>query len=169
VPWFRAFPGKRLAGGSTTPSGDNFDLLVETSASASAAGRVFRIVMVLAPPSAGACRAGSVILTAELIAGHVQRAADGIPGRDDPGAAGVLDLDAGPEMGISLRSSSVPDPGRRHARVRRGGADGRGPGRQGAGGCDCPERPSPCSGITLSDEGRQGERARNRRSNRTTR
>jgi hypothetical protein len=25
------------------------------------------------------------------------------PGRDDPGAAGVLDLDAGPEMGISLR------------------------------------------------------------------
>ena len=40
-----------------------------------------------------------------------------------------------------------------HARVRRGGAGRHGPGRQGAGGCGCPERPSPCSGITLSDEG----------------
>ncbi|SRR6266536_1882286 len=47
-----------------------------------------------------------------------------------------------------------------HARERRGGAGRRGPGRQGAGGCGCPERPSSCSGITLSDEGGQGERAR---------
>jgi hypothetical protein len=103
VPWFRVFSGKRLADGSTRPSSDNFDLLVETSASASTADRVFRIVMALAPPFAGACHAGSVILTAELIAGHVQRAGGQNPGRDDPGAAGVLDLDAGPEMGISLR------------------------------------------------------------------
>jgi hypothetical protein len=34
-----------------------------------------------------------------------------------------------------------------------------GPGRQGAGGCGCSERPSSYSGITLSDEGGQGARA----------
>ena len=50
-----------------------------------------------------------------------------------------------------------------HARERRGGAGRHGPGHQGAGRCGCPERPSSCSGITLSDEGGQGERARTRR------
>jgi hypothetical protein len=35
-----------------------------------AADRVFRIVIALAPPYAGACRTGSVILIAKLIAGH---------------------------------------------------------------------------------------------------
>jgi hypothetical protein len=35
-----------------------------------AADSVFRIAMALAPPSAGACHTGSVILTAKLIAGH---------------------------------------------------------------------------------------------------
>jgi len=35
-----------------------------------AADRVFRIAVALAPPSAGACRAGSVVLAAKLIAGH---------------------------------------------------------------------------------------------------
>jgi len=49
-----------------------------------------------------------------------------------------------------------------HARVRRGGAGYRGPGRQGAGGCGRPERPFPNSGITLSDEGGQEERALSR-------
>ena len=51
-----------------------------------------------------------------------------------------------------------------HARERCGGAGRRGPGHQGAGGCGCPERPSSYSGITLSDEGGQGERTRTRRS-----
>jgi len=50
-----------------------------------------------------------------------------------------------------------------HARERRGGAGRHGPGHQGAGRCGCPERLSSCSGITLSDEGGQGERARTRR------
>jgi hypothetical protein len=57
-----------------------------------AADRVFRIAMALAPPSAGACRTGSVILTAKLITGH-GAVASGNRGQDDPGAAGVLDLD----------------------------------------------------------------------------
>lgn len=35
-----------------------------------AADRVFRIAMVLAAQSVGACRTGAVIVTAELIAGH---------------------------------------------------------------------------------------------------
>src|SRR5437763_16700097 len=38
-----------------------------------------------------------------------------------------------------------------HARVRRGGAGRGDPGRQSARGCGCPERPSFCSRITLSD------------------
>jgi len=33
---------------------------------------------------------------------------------------------------------------------------------RGAGGCGCPERPSSYSGITLSEEGGQGERTRTR-------
>jgi hypothetical protein len=60
---------------------------------ASAADRVFRIAMALAPPSAGACCTGSVILTAKLITGHGAVASGGNRGQDDPGAAGVLDLD----------------------------------------------------------------------------
>ena len=49
--------------------------------------------MALARPSAGACRTGSVILTAKLITGHGAVASGGNRGQDDPGAAGVLDLD----------------------------------------------------------------------------
>ena len=43
----------------------------------------------------------------------------------------------------------------RQARARecRGGTGCRSPGRQGAGRCGCPDRPSSYSGITLSDEG----------------
>ena len=69
--------------------------------------------MALAPPSAGACRTGSVILTAKLIAGHDAEGERRNPGQDDPDAAGVLDLDPGPEMGTSPGSSSGPEPGRR--------------------------------------------------------
>jgi hypothetical protein len=83
------------------------------------------------------------------------------PGHLD--AAGVLDLDPGPEMRTSPGSSSGPDPAGGHAGERRGGAGRHGPGHQGAGRCGCPERLSSCSGITLSDEGGQGERARTRR------
>jgi len=50
-----------------------------------------------------------------------------------------------------------------HARERRSRAGRHGPGHQGAGRCGCQERPSSCSGITLSDEGGQGERTRTRR------
>jgi hypothetical protein len=53
-------------------------------------------------------------------------------------------------------SSSGPDPAGGHARERRGGAGRHSPGRQGAGGCGCPERSSSYSGITLSDEGGSG-------------
>jgi hypothetical protein len=49
-----------------------------------------------------------------------------------------------------------PNPAGGPARERRGGADRRGSGRQGAGGCGCPERPRPYSGVTLSDEGGSG-------------
>jgi hypothetical protein len=55
----------------------------------------------------------SIILTAELIAGDDAEGGWREPGQDDPGAAGVLDLDPGPEMGASPGSSSGPDPGRR--------------------------------------------------------
>jgi hypothetical protein len=130
VPWFRVFSGKRLADGSTRPSSDNFDLLVETSASASTADRVFRIVMALAPPFAGACHAGSVILTAELIAGHVQRGGR----KPRPGRSGCRRCArSGCRSGDGHQPSGHPAcriPAGGHARVRRGGAGRRGPGRQ---------------------------------------
>jgi len=67
----------------------------------------------------------------------------------------------GPETGTGPRGHSAGrNPAGGHARDRRRGVGRRGPGRQGAGGCGCPERPSSCSGITLSDEGDQGERTR---------
>jgi hypothetical protein len=93
------------------------------------------------------------------------------PGQDDPGAAGVLDLDPGPETGTGPQgASSGPDP-RQAAMPGYAAADParRSPGRQGAGGCGGPERPSPCFGITLSDEGGPEERARTRRSARLPR
>jgi hypothetical protein len=43
----------------------------------------------------------------------VPRASGENPGQDDPDAAGVLDLDSGPEMGTSPGSSNGPEPGRR--------------------------------------------------------
>jgi hypothetical protein len=116
----------------------------------------------LAPPSAGACRTGSVILRAKLIAGHDAEGERREPGQDDR---------MPPVSSIWIpgrRWAPAPDhpAGRNlaggHARERRGGAGRRGPGRQGAGGCGCPERPSSYSGITLSEEGGQGERTRTR-------
>jgi hypothetical protein len=53
------------------------------------------------------------------------------------------------------------NPASGHAPERRGGT---GRAIQTARGCGCPERPHPCSGITLSDERDQRERARTRRS-----
>jgi hypothetical protein len=86
------------------------------------------------------------------------------PGQDDPGAAGVLDLDPGPETGTGPQGHPAGLTPRQAAMPGYAAADParRGPGRQGAGGCGGPERPSPCFGITLSDEGGPGERARTR-------
>ena len=75
----------------------------------------------------------------------VPRASGENPGQDDPDAAGVLDLDSGPEMGTSPGSSNGPEPGSGHARDRHGEAGRRGPDHQGAGGYGCPERPSSIS------------------------
>ena len=57
----------------------------------------------------------------------VPRAGGENPGQDDPDAAGVLDLDSGPEMGTSPGSSNGPEPGRRPCPGRHGGAGRRGP------------------------------------------
>ena len=96
-----------------------------------------------------------------------QRASGGNPGHDEPDAAGVLDLDPGSEIGTGPGSPSGPNPEGGHARERRGEAAAAAQ-ATGAGGCGCPERPSSYSGITLSDEGAQGERTRTRRSARPT-
>jgi len=89
----------------------------------------------------------------------VPRASGENPGQDDPDAAGVLDLDSGPEMGTSPGSSNGPEPGRRPC-----------PGTPWR---SRPPRPRPPGrrrirlpgasilylGITLSDERGEGERA----------
>lgn len=94
----------------------------------------------------------------------VPRASGENPGQDDPDAAGVLDLDSGPEMGTSPGSSNGPEPGRRPC-----------PGTPWR---SRPPRPRPPGrrrirlpgasilylGITLSDERGEGERAHCRRS-----
>ena len=123
-----------------------------------------RIAVALAPPSAGACRTGSVILTAKLTAGHD---AEGKRREPPPGRSGCRQC---PRSGIpGRRWAPTPDhpvsrnPASGHARDRHGGTGRRGPGRQGAGGCGRPERPSSYSGITLSDEGGQGKRTGTRR------
>jgi hypothetical protein len=96
----------------------------------------------------------------------VPRASGENPGQDDPDAAGVLDLDSGPEMGTSPGSSNGPEPGRRPC-----------PGTPWR---SRPPRPRPPGrrrirlpgasilylGITLSDERGEGERAHCRRSGR---
>ena len=69
----------------------------------------------------------------------------------------------GRRWALALDHPAGRNPAGGHARERRGGAGRHGPGHQGAGRCGCPERLSSCSGITLSDEGGQGERARTRR------
>src|SRR5260370_39864579 len=55
----------------------------------SAADGVFRIAVALAPPSAGACRTGSVILTAKLIAGHDAEGERREPGQADRSPLGA--------------------------------------------------------------------------------
>jgi len=61
---------------------------------------------------------GPVIVTTKLITGHDAVGERRNPGQDDPGAAGVLDLDPGSETGTGPRASSGPDPAGGHARVR---------------------------------------------------
>ena len=85
------------------------------------------------------------------------------PGQDDPDAAGVLDLDSGPEMGASPGSSNGPEPGRRpcpgtpwRSRLPRP----RPPGRRRI---RLPGASILYLGITLSDERGEGERAHCRR------
>jgi hypothetical protein len=92
-----------------------------------------------------------------------QRASGGNPGHDDPGAAGVLDLDPGSEMGTSPGSSSGPEPGRRPCpgTLRRSRPPRpRPPGRRRM---RLPGASIFLFRITLSDEGGQGERTRTRR------
>ena len=120
--------------------------------------------MALAPPSAGACRTGSVILTAKLIAGHDAQGERREPGPRRSGcrrgprsesrvgdghrAPGSF---SGPEPGRRPCPGTPPrsrplrprPPGRRRMRLPRASI-------------------SPYSGITLSDEGGQGELTRTR-------
>jgi hypothetical protein len=58
---------------------------------------------------------GSVILTAKLIAGYDAVGVRDL-GPDDPGAAGVLDLNHGPETATGPGLSSGPDSGGRPCR-----------------------------------------------------
>ena len=97
----------------------------------------------------------------------VPRASGENPGQDDPDAAGVLDLDSGPEMGTSPGSSNGPEPGRRpcpgtpwRSRPPRP----RPPGRRRT---RLPGASILYLGITLSGERGEGERAHCRRSART--
>jgi len=92
-----------------------------------------------------------------------QRAGGGNPGQDDPDATSVLGLDPRAGDGHQPWIIQRAGPGRRPCQERRGRVGRSGPGRPGAGRCGCPERPSPSSGITLSDEGRQEGRKRTRR------
>jgi len=93
----------------------------------------------------------------------VPRASGENPGQDDPDAAGVLDLDSGPEMGTSPGSSNGPEPGRRpcpgtpwRSRPPRP----RPPGRRRT---RLPGASILYLGITLSGERGEGERAHCRR------
>jgi hypothetical protein len=129
--------------------------------SASAADRVFQAAMALAPLSAGACRTGFVILTANPIAGHAQRASGGNSGQDDPAAAGALDVDPGRRQAPALDHRRAPHPGRRPC--RRTPRQSRPPLRSSK---RLPGTSVSLPGITLSDKGGQGERAHCRRSGR---
>ena len=124
----------------------------------------FRIAVALAPPSAGACRAGSVVLAAKLIAGHD---AEGERREPRPGRSGCR---RGPRSGSRAGdghrpgSSSGPVPGRRpcpgtprQSRPPRPRPPRRSSKR-------LPETSVSLPGITLSNEGGRGERARSRRS-----
>jgi hypothetical protein len=136
-----------------------------TPTPSSAADRVILDRQALAPLSAAACRTRSVILAAKRSPVTVPRVSGENPGQDDLDAAGVLDLDSGPEMGTSPGSSNGPEPGRRPC-----------PGTLWR---SRPPRPRPPErrrirlpgasilypGITLSDERGEGERAHYRRSN----
>jgi hypothetical protein len=129
----------------------------------SAADRVILDRQALAPVSAAACRTGSAFWRRNRSPVTVPRASGENPGQDDPDAAGVLDLDSGPEMGTSPGSSNGPEPGRRPC-----------PGTPWR---SRPPRPRPPGrrrirlpgasilylGITLSDERGEGERAHCRR------
>jgi hypothetical protein len=104
---------------------------------AHAADRIILDRQALAPSSAAACRTRSVILTAKPIASHSAEGERREPGQNDPDAAGVLDLDSGPEMAPALSHPTLRNPAGGLARERRSGA-GRGPDRQTAGGHGSP-------------------------------
>ena len=97
------------------------------------ANRVFRIATALAPPCAGACRTGSVIVTAKLIAGHdaVGERREPGPGRSGcrrcprsgsrsggrhqpPGSSSGPDHGWSPRPGTPRRSRPPPSPPGRH-------------------------------------------------------
>ena len=71
------------------------------------------------PAASGSCRseAASAVLAPHRRRNRspvtVPRTSGENPGQDDPDAAGVLDLDSGPEMSTSPGSSNGPEPGRR--------------------------------------------------------
>jgi hypothetical protein len=120
--------------------------------------------MTLAPLSAGTCRTGFVILTAQPMAGHDAEGQRREPGQYDPDAAGAQELDPGRRQ-APARIIVVPHT---LAAGHAGGTprQNRPPLRSSK---RLPGTSVSLPGITLSDEGGQGERARTRRSNRTTR
>jgi hypothetical protein len=134
---------------------------------AHAADRVFRIAIALVLPPAGACRTGPSSLMPKPIADH--GAEDGRresrPGRS--GCRRCPRSGSGPETGISPGSFSGLESGRRPCRKHRAEPAATAQATRGSGGCGCPERPSPRSGVTLSDDGGQEERAHCRRSERS--
>jgi hypothetical protein len=131
--------------------------------SASAADRVILDCLAPAFSSTAACRAGSLTLSAKPTAGDGAGCERREPGQDDTDAAGVLDLDARPEMDTSpgrpmVRTRQAAMPGYATAELAAAAQTAKGPGGSGCPGVHL------CSGITLSDEGAEGERAHSRRS-----
>jgi hypothetical protein len=93
------------------------------------------------------------------------RASGGNSGHDDPDAADALDLGPGPETGTSSRVIQRTGP-RQAARAGNAGAKPTAAARSTRAPWDAAARSArlPYFGITLSDEGGQGERAHCRRS-----
>jgi hypothetical protein len=109
-----------------------------------------------------ACRTGSLILTAKPIAGRGAEYERREPGQDDPDATGssIWALGQGWTPVLVIRWSEPgrrPYPGNATAELNAAAQTAKD-----AGGYCCPYVPHP--GITLSNEGAEGERAHSRRS-----